>query len=118
MIVDREPVGFLVVGAGFLGARRAAAVAASRGARLGAVHDCEPAAAEFVSRRHRAESVADFHEALARPGVDAVIVATPHADHYAQAMAALEAGKHVLVEKPLAVKPDEARLLAMRADEL
>jgi len=118
MNADGRPVGFLVVGAGFLGSRRAAAVSAARGTRLVAVHDRAGDAAERVARRHGAEAVADFDEALHRPGVRAVIVATPHADHFPQALAALEAGKHVLCEKPLAVSPDEARLLAMRADEL
>ena len=110
-------MGFLVVGAGFLGSQRAAAVAAARGARLVAVHDSNAEAAEVVASRHRVEQVADFAAALDRPGVDAVIVATPHADHFGQALAALEAGKHVLCEKPLTVSPDHARLLALRADE-
>jgi predicted dehydrogenase len=114
---DRE-VGFLVVGAGFLGAQRASAVAAARGARLVAVHDTNADAAAKVACRHGVEPVADFREALAWPGVDAVVVATPHADHFSQALAALEAGKHVLCEKPLTIEPDDARLLALRADEL
>jgi predicted dehydrogenase len=46
------------------------------------------------------------------------VVATPHADHFEQARLALEAGKHVLCEKPLAVRPEDARALALRADEL
>ena len=49
-----QPVGFLVVGAGFLGAQRAAAVASARGTRLIAVHDCRENAAEAVASRHRA----------------------------------------------------------------
>jgi predicted dehydrogenase len=118
MNASGRPLGFLVVGAGYLGSRRAAAVAAARGARLVAVHDVDGNAAAAVARRHRAESVADYGGTLRRPDVDAVIVATPHADHFAQALAALEAGKHVLCEKPLAVRPEEARFLALRADEL
>jgi predicted dehydrogenase len=115
---NSQPVGFLVVGAGFLGAQRAAAVASARGTRLIAVHDCRENAAEAVASRHRAQAIAEFDEALAAPGVDAVIVATPHSEHASQALAALEAGKHVLCEKPLAVRPEDARLLALRADEL
>lgn len=45
------------------------------------------------------------------PGVDAVIIATPVASHFDLAMAALKAGKHVLVEKPLATTSDQARQL-------
>lgn len=118
MTTRERPVGFLVVGAGFLGSQRAAAVAATSGARLIAVHDRDGATAERVARRFGASAEPDFEEALARPGVDAVVVATPHADHAAQASAALDAGKHLLVEKPLTIDPDDARMLALRADEL
>jgi len=45
------------------------------------------------------------------PGVDAVIIATPVSSHFDLAMAALKAGKHVLVEKPLATTSDQARQL-------
>jgi predicted dehydrogenase len=111
-------VGFLVIGVGYLGAQRAAAVASARGTRLAAVVDTDAAVARAVARRHGVEAVRDLDEGLRRPGVDAVVVATPHADHFEQALAALEAGKHVLCEKPLAVCPDDARMLALRADEL
>ncbi|MDP1604385.1 MAG: bi-domain-containing oxidoreductase [Legionella sp.] len=53
----------------------------------------------------------DFEEVLADPNVDAVIIATRHHQHGAMALAALKAGKHVLVEKPLVLTPDE--LLAL-----
>jgi predicted dehydrogenase len=111
-------VGFLVVGAGFLGAQRAAAVASARGARLIGVVDTDVRAAIASARRHQVVAATDYESALDLPGVDAVIVATPHADHGSQVAAALEAGKHVLCEKPLTIDPDEARLLALRADEL
>ncbi len=110
------PSGFLVVGAGFLGARAAAMTA--RGCRLVAVHDNHAAAAQTVARHHGVRVVNDYNAALAWDEIDAVIIATPHGDHFEQARLALEAGKHVLCEKPLTVRPDEARRLALRADAL
>jgi predicted dehydrogenase len=111
-------VGFLVVGAGFLGAQRAAAAMAARGCRLMAVHDCDTRAAQDVASQHGVRVAEDFEAALESDAVDAVVIATPHADHYHQVRLALEAGKHVLCEKPLAIRPDHARVLALRADEL
>src|SRR3954451_21416587 len=111
-------VGFLVVGAGFLGAQRAAAAMVARGCRLVAVHDRDPRAAQAVASQHGVRVAADYDEALGWESVDAVAIVTPHADHYDRASRALEAGKHVLCEKPLAIRPEQARALALRADEL
>src|SRR4029078_9892664 len=49
------------------------------------------------------------------PQIDAVIIATPVSSHFELAMSALKAGKHVLVEKPLAAKSDQARRLVDEA---
>ncbi|SIO15262.1 Predicted dehydrogenase [Singulisphaera sp. GP187] len=111
-------VGFLVVGAGFLGAQRAAAIMAARGCRLVAVHDANAEVAKVVGRQHGVRVVADYASALSWDEVDAVVIATPHADHFEQARMALEAGKWVLCEKPLTVRPEDALQLALHADEL
>ncbi|HEV3121269.1 MAG TPA: Gfo/Idh/MocA family oxidoreductase [Isosphaeraceae bacterium] len=112
----RTKLGILVVGAGFLGAQRAAAARLARGTRLVAVCDAVPAVAEAVASRHRVPAFADFALALKHPGVDAVVVATPHSDHDEQVRASLLAGKHVLCEKPLAIDPTTARDLASLAE--
>lgn len=117
METDGLNLGFLVVGAGFLGGQRAAAVMATRGCRLVAIHDCQADAAQAVARRHGAQVVDDYASALERDDIDAVVIATPHTDHFEQARLALEAGKHVLCEKPLTVSPAEARRLALLADQ-
>jgi predicted dehydrogenase len=111
----QERVGILVVGAGFFGAQRAAAAARARGARLVGVHDRDGALARKLAQRHRAEAVPDFEAGVSRADVAVVIIATPHADHALQVRRALEAGKHVLCEKPLAIDPRDARELAQLA---
>jgi predicted dehydrogenase len=57
----------------------------------------------------RAEVVADYRSVLANPAVEAVAIATPVATHAPLTGAALRAGKHVLVEKPLSVSQSEAK---------
>src|SRR3954463_842250 len=109
-------VGFLVVGAGFLGAQRAAGAVVSGGCRLVPVHDRDGRAAQAVASQHGVRVASSYEEALGWDTVDAVVIATPHADHHERASRALEAGRHVLCEKPLTVRPEQARMLAIRAD--
>lgn len=58
-----------------------------------------------------------YAELVADPAVDVVYVATPHNYHYPHARLALEAGKHTVVEKPLALNAAESRALAALAEE-
>ena len=51
----------------------------------------------------------DYQELLDIPGLQGVVVASPHTLHYQHALAALKRGLHVLCEKPLTTKADEAR---------
>ena len=60
---------------------------------------------------------ADADEAIADPAVDAVVIATPTSTHHALARAALQHGKHVLVEKPLTADAGEGEELRRLADE-
>ena len=62
---------------------------------------------EFARRHPNARVTGDFGELLAADDVDAVVIATPVLTHYPLARAALEAGKHVFVEKPPAMRVSE-----------
>jgi phthalate 4,5-cis-dihydrodiol dehydrogenase len=88
-----------------------------RDARIALVGAADPRAearaqfeADFQCRVYR--EVADL---CADPNVEAVYVATPHQFHAAHAVAALSAGKHVLVEKPMALSLDECRAMIAAA---
>ena len=73
--------------------------------------------APFTSRYPRARVTADFDELLTDPALDAVVIATPVPTHYELATRALRAGKHVLVEKPPAMKGAEMDELVTLAAE-
>jgi predicted dehydrogenase len=72
--------------------------------------------AEFAERYPDARVTGDFDELLAAEDVDAVVIATPVPTHYPLARAALEAGKHVFVEKPPAMRAAEMEELIELAE--
>jgi predicted dehydrogenase len=73
--------------------------------------------ATFAARYPAAQVTDSYRAMLADPGVQGVVIATPVPTHYALAKQALEAGKHVLVEKPPAMRGTEIdELVAMAAD--
>ncbi len=71
----------------------------------------------FAARYPQARATADFEEMLADPALEAVAIATPVPTHYELARAALLAGKHVLVEKPPAMRAVEMDELVTLAEE-
>ena len=95
-------VGIAIVGCGYWGQNLVRNFWEQEGARLLTVCDLDGALLARTQRRYPSVEVTrDYQEALRHPGVDAVVLATPVSTHYAFAKQALEAGKHVLVEKPL-----------------
>ncbi|QAA76356.1 MAG: Gfo/Idh/MocA family oxidoreductase [Candidatus Bipolaricaulis sibiricus] len=103
-----------LIGAGGWG-RNIARVLVELGA-LGGIADVRPEAREEVRQRYPGVAVHPDHRALLAADVPAVVIATPAATHYAVAREALDAGKHVFVEKPLALRREEAEELADLAD--
>lgn len=98
-----------VVGAGVFGAFHAAKHAASPRADLVGVFDFDGSRAEAVADRCGARAFPDFNSLLAE--VDALVVASPAATHFNFAKAALSAGRHVYVEKPVALATGDADAL-------
>src|SRR5687767_13453235 len=97
-----------IAGCGWAGRRHAAACAAA-GAEVVWAIDADRGRADALAAGHSgARSAGDPRRALDDPGVEAVDVCLPHDLHASAAIAAARAGKHVLVEKPIAATLDEA----------
>jgi predicted dehydrogenase len=87
-------------------------------AELHAICDLSADARESFRRRYPAARVSgDFGELAGDPELEAIVIATPVPTHYALAKQALEAGKHVFVEKPPAMRADEMEELVALAAE-
>jgi len=98
------------LGYGTWGRHVARVAEATQGARLVAIAETDSKRRDSAAARHPGVAIsADAHEVLARPDVDAVLVATDAAAHAALVEAAAAARKHVLVEKPLALSVPDAR---------
>jgi predicted dehydrogenase len=113
-ILRRDPpMGTAIVGYGYWGPNLARNVAECPELRLDALCDLDPAQLNHFRRRHPdARAVRELDEVLADPAIEAVVIATPPQTHHAVASRALQAGKHVLVEKPLATRLEDAHDLA------
>jgi predicted dehydrogenase len=113
---EMGPVNVAVVGYGYWGPNLVRNVNASAAMRLAAL--CERDAGRADAFRSRMPGVAvepDFDQLLLDPSLDAVVVATPPSTHHALCKRALQAGKHVLVEKPMAKTSVQARELTALA---
>jgi predicted dehydrogenase len=108
-----------VVGCGWWATRaHLPALAADPGAEIAAVADPDAAKRRAVAERFGVAHVhASAQEMLDAQRLDGVIVATPHRFHYEAARAALEHGAHVLVEKPMTIRVEDARALVTLARE-
>lgn len=111
-----DAIGLLLIGCGRIsGAHLTALSGLENTLRLVATLDRDAGAAAAAAAPFGARVHTDLASALSDPAVDAVLIASPNALHAEQAAAALAAGKHVLVEKPLAETGAEARALAQSA---
>jgi predicted dehydrogenase len=111
-----SPIGLAVVGAGYWGPNLVRTALATPALRLEWLCDLDAQRARSVLGQYTTVRATDCYEAvLADPAVTAVAIATPAATHFDLVRAALEAGKHVLVEKPLTPSVAEGEKLAALA---
>lgn len=114
----KEAVGVAVVGLGYWGPNLARNFSEIEGFALRRAVDLDLARAERVARRTPgARACARIEDALSDPAVAAVAIATPAATHAKLGRQTLEAGKHLLIEKPMAFSAAEARALEALAAE-
>ena len=105
-----------IVGYGYWGPNLVRNFAETPGANVAAVADLDPAKLAVVQRRFPAVRVTtDFATLLRDPFIDAIAIATPVNTHFDLALAALRAGKHVWVEKPMTERSEQARQLVAEA---
>jgi predicted dehydrogenase len=110
-------VNIALVGLGYWGPNLARNLALVKGGRLHVICDARSEAlARYAGQYPGARGTTDFEDVLADPSVDAVVLATPASTHHELAKAALLAGKHVLVEKPLATSTGDCLDLIATAD--
>ncbi|WP_192257719.1 Gfo/Idh/MocA family protein [Mesorhizobium silamurunense] len=95
-------IGIGIIGAGDFGAAHARAIREVDGIRLVAACRGDATALAAFTAEHGGKGYTDWRELLEDGGVDAVVIAAPHALHAEMAVGAAKAGKHILLEKPMA----------------
>ncbi len=96
-------LGYAIIGAGNIGAVHAQALAHVPGTRLACVADSTREKAEALAGQYGGDWCGDFLSAVNRADVDVVCICTPSGAHVEPGVAAAEAGKHLVIEKPLDV---------------
>lgn len=114
--MEKPEIGLAILGAGAVTtARHLPALAAVGGQAVSIFDPCEDAARKAAADFNIARTAASMEEAVRTDGVDAVLVASPNAFHREQAECAFDAGRHVLCEKPIALKLADAQAMNQAA---
>jgi predicted dehydrogenase len=118
-LVKKDFIGVGIIGAGFARTTQIPGFRACKGARVVAIASQHRENAERVAREFEIAHVADdWREVIKREDVDLVSIVTPPVTHMEMTLAALDAGKAVLCEKPMAMSAEEAERMRARADKL
>ena len=114
--MNESMVRIALVGCGYWGPNLARNLSQANGGRLVACADSDPQALARMQRQYpQVDMTTDSAHVLKRSDIDAVVLATPARTHASLALAALAAGKHVFVEKPLAMNVADAEQMVAAA---
>lgn len=105
-----------VIGYGYWGPNLVRNFSETPGLNVASVSDLDPAKLELVRKRHACGTTTNFRDLLDDTSIDAIAIATPVSTHYDLALAALKAGKHVWLEKPMTETSEQARRLVEEAE--
>ncbi len=97
-----------LIGCGERGEGCSRAISRTTNTRMTITMDANPARAQDLAARYGASWTTDLDQVLSHDQVDAVVISTPHHLHAQQAMRAAAAGKHVIIEKPMATSLEDA----------
>lgn len=102
-------IGIGVIGYGYWGPNLVRNFVEGAETKVIAVADFRQERLALAKRRHPAvETTTDYRDLLTNPEIDAIVISTPVSTHFPLAMEALQAGKHVLVEKPMTTSSEDA----------
>lgn len=112
-----RPLGFAIVGTGMIAGFHARAIAQTPGAHLVGLVSRTPERAGAFAKEHGISIVAPTVEEIVRhPEVEAIVITTPSGAHLDPALAAIRAGKHVVIEKPIETTPERADQILAAAE--
>ena len=113
-----SPLGFAIVGTGMIAGYHAQAIAQTPGAKLVGVVSRSPDRGPAFAAKHAIPVItATVEQMAARPDVHVINVTTPSGAHLEPALAAIRAGKHVIIEKPLEITPARVDQINAAADQ-
>src|SRR5947208_1425460 len=113
-----QPVSIGIIGAGGIAAKmHLPQIGRIKGVKIAALAGRKESRLKVLSKRHGGEIFTDYRAVIENPNIDAIVIATPHPHHVNWGIAALEAGKHVFMQKPLAPTLDEADRFVAAADK-
>ncbi|WP_218673369.1 Gfo/Idh/MocA family protein [Planomicrobium okeanokoites] len=112
-----KDINFAIVGCGTIATQHINAILKTKGAKLGAVYSRRIEKAEKWAHKYGVQAFGDYEALLQSDGIDAVVILTPSGTHADFGIKAAEAGKHVVVEKPIDINLEKAKTLVRACEK-